>query len=236
MNVRPLDPAFEMLCQVCGMDWQHLTENERGKVNAALKQIRALDPPEEHLPAMIEERAKAFHAVYAEIATTPQGIVNHWSSIIGKAKGLRSWITNAQRSRDCPTCAGDGWVPAGLDARGYDQSAPCPTCTVDRDQHRVDPGIPDSGVRNRDPAGVGALLVTCTLCGEEIYERERRTMCAQEITWQPATVHRAGGGIHDRGRAWKRTGALAHERCVTALAKGTLNQKGLFPLDQPKLL
>jgi len=225
------DISFEVMAQVCGMDWQNLTQNERGKLNSALAQLRGLiDPPDEReLPTMIEDRAKACHSVYPEIALTPQMLVNHWSSIEEKARKLSSRVVNARRSSDCPTCGGDRWVPAGVDDRGYDLSAPCPECNSDRkpDQPGVDPPVP-RGRADARPAPAPPLKVTCSLCGGEIYEDERRTMYAQEVTWQPAVVHRKGGGIHDRGKGWKRTGALAHERCVNALVRGTLKQQDLL--------
>jgi len=227
------DISFEVMAQVCGMDWQNLTQNERGRLNSALAQLRGLPTPpdERELPALIEARAKACHAVYPEVALSPQMLVNHWSSIEGKARKL-SVRVNARSRSDCPTCGGDRWVPAGVDDRGYDQSAPCPDCSsppVDRRDHdsRVAADVPVSDPGARRPAD-SALSVTCVLCGEEIFEAERRSMYAQETSWQPAVSHRAGGGHHDRGKAWTRSGALAHERCVNALAKGRLHQRDLF--------
>ena len=73
---------------------------------------------------------------------------------------------------------------------------------------------------------------TCSLCGEEILEKDLRDVHDQIISWHTRR-RRKGGGAHDKGKLWRATGAIAHGRCVDkAMAKqkaGTsIYQGGLF--------
>jgi hypothetical protein len=135
--VRERDEVFETVCSVCGIDWEGaITSDQRGRVNAAVKQLRDLYGEIETLPMMIHERAAAWAVVYPEINLTPQSLTGNWSSILnaaeaqrGKEKeGERRRATNTQARSGCQTCKDDHIVVVGQDADGYDLTAPCPDC------------------------------------------------------------------------------------------------------------
>lgn len=133
------DEAFEALCNVCSIDWQgEITSDQRGRVNAALKQLRTIYPDDLALPMMIHERASAWAVVYPDIPLTPQSLTGNWSSIIQAAEQTHEQlkrrevekrkVTNAHARRGCTTCGDDHFVSVGFDANGYEQTAPCPDC------------------------------------------------------------------------------------------------------------
>lgn len=139
MSERPRDEAFEALCQVCGIDWQDgITDNQRGRVNAALKELRSIYEDNPALPMMIHERAAAWAVVYPGIPLTPQALTGNWSSIIPAAQQIAAETvrapanrTNAHAKNNCRTCGDDHIVVVGLDSSGYDLTAPCPDCNPD---------------------------------------------------------------------------------------------------------
>jgi hypothetical protein len=159
--MRPRDLSFETLCEVCGMDWQHLTANERGRTNAALKQIRDLEAElsDELLAAAIRGHAVAYRQAYPGIPLTPTALANNWSLVIplAKEKAALRVQTNAPASRTgCPECGGDKWVDAGYDERGFPISRPCSTCqpvpSARHDPRRVAPAVPvGRALRRSDP-------------------------------------------------------------------------------------
>lgn len=133
------DTAFEALCQVWGVDWQAgITDDQRGRVNAALKQLRSVYPDDRALPMMIHERAAAWRVVYPEIPLTPQALTTNWSTILAAAEQAHAQAkqkqsekrreTNAHARRGCKTCSDDHFVTVGYDDKGYEQVAPCPDC------------------------------------------------------------------------------------------------------------
>ena len=133
------DLAFEALCEVWGVDWQHeITDDQRGRVNAALKQLRSIYPDDLALPMMIHERAAAWAVVYPGIPLTPQALTTNWSTILNAAAAQREReqergrerrrVTNAQARSGCSTCGDDHVVIVGQDANGHDLTAPCPDC------------------------------------------------------------------------------------------------------------
>jgi hypothetical protein len=233
----PTSPlSFVALCEACGLgDWQGLTDNERGRTNAALKQIIAVtaDQNDDLRARSIRVHAVAYKQVYPGVSCTPQALVNNWSTVIplAKEKAAIRIIQNAPASgRDCPDCHGDKWVDAGLDERGFPISKRCPSCNPAPGAGR-DPAPVDRPVRVH---GAGAVhhpparpVTSCALCGDEIYEHERQAMYAQWISWHPVSG-RSGGGPHDKGKVATRTQALAHGHCVDAAHSGRLNQQDLF--------
>lgn len=133
------DAIFEALCEACGLDWHNLTKDERGRVNAATKQLRDLyGEAEQAVPMMIHERASAYRQVYPEMPCTPQAITGNWSTILNalEAQQARTQETERERRREtnahaksgCTTCGDDHVVVVGADANGYDLTAPCPDC------------------------------------------------------------------------------------------------------------
>lgn len=130
------DEAFEALCAVCGIDWEGaITSDQRGRVNAALKQLRSVYEDDVVLPMMIHERASAWHQVYPAIPLTPQALTGNWSSILDAAEETRKQaqrerkVTNAWAKNGCETCMDDHMVIVGTDKAGGDLAVPCWTCS-----------------------------------------------------------------------------------------------------------
>jgi rubrerythrin len=133
------DEAFETLCEVSGIDWQkEITTDQRGRVNAALKQLRDIYGDDPTLPQMIRDRAEAWGFVYPEIPVTPQTLTHNWSQIIQVAQekaerekqteGKKRVATNQHAKHGCATCGDDHVVVVGTNAEGHDLTAPCPDC------------------------------------------------------------------------------------------------------------
>jgi hypothetical protein len=138
------DLIFEVVSEACGINWTNgvMTPNERGRVNEAVKQIKAIyqDTDPSVVSMMICERATAWRHVYPEATLTPQALTGHWSSIIGESERItelqreqakekeRRRETNAHAKRGCQTCGDDHFVSVGTDENGYELAAPCPDC------------------------------------------------------------------------------------------------------------
>lgn len=75
--VRPRDLLWEALVEVCGADADEMTKNERGKYNAALKQLKDVNATPEQLRA----RAARYKREYPNISLTPTALCNRWSSL-----------------------------------------------------------------------------------------------------------------------------------------------------------
>ena len=76
------------------------------------------------------------------------------------------------------------------------------------------------------------LYGSCALCGAEILESEARDVHDQIVSWH-SRRRRKGGGAHDKGKLWHKTGAVAHGHCVDAnhakqKAGLSVQQAGLF--------
>ena len=135
----PTDLIFETICEVSGYDLGSLTKDERGRANAATKQLRDLyGEAEQAVPMMIHERVTAYRECYPDMPVTPQAITGNWSTIVAYAETVREKakeaererrrVTNAQARSGCTTCGDDHVVIVGQDANGHDLSAPCPDC------------------------------------------------------------------------------------------------------------
>jgi len=139
------DLVFEALCEVCGFDWASgaITQNERGRVNAAVKELKAIYLNDETLPMLIFERASAYRQVYPTMPLTPQALTGNWSTILTLAEQQREKLkeqeqakrreTNAHAKKGCQTCGDDHMVQVGFDADGYELVAPCPDCNTNSD-------------------------------------------------------------------------------------------------------
>jgi hypothetical protein len=135
------DEAFEALCQVCDLDWEAgITADQRGRVNAALKQLRDVYQNEDAvLPMLIHERAAAWAIVYPEIVLTPQGLTGNWSTILNAAERVRVRTkekaveqrreTNAWARNGCEVCQDDHMVIVGTDKNGNDIAVRCWGCS-----------------------------------------------------------------------------------------------------------
>ena len=135
MTEKPRDYAFEAMVEVTGADISQLTNDERGRINRALKELRVFIEDSYVLADAIHEHAKAWKIVYPDIAITPQALTGNWSSILGKAADITKPRTTQSPSPDvprpgfaiCETCNGDRMVWVGT-RDGFEEWAPCPDC------------------------------------------------------------------------------------------------------------
>jgi len=146
MAERPRDYSFEALIEVCGLNLAEITSDERGRVNAALKQLREVHDDDYLLADLIHDRAKLYRDVYENAALTPQALAGNWSQLPAKHdewKKAQVVHTNVYAQGECETCSGDRMVvyskrPAGMDGvpgtiHTYDEMAPCPACNSGAD-------------------------------------------------------------------------------------------------------
>jgi len=153
---RERDYSFEALVEVTGADMQALTQNERGRINKALKELRELNADDYLLADEIHAKAKAWATAYPEIQLTPQALTGQWSSIEKKAADTRRSQIRVVNAPSPPgaggcICNGDKMVLVGTTADGHEQYAPCPECNssadadfwrADGSRHRsLDPGL-----------------------------------------------------------------------------------------------
>lgn len=71
---REKDPLWDALTAVCGVSGD-LTKSERGKFNAALKELREANAT----PSEIRRRAAVFRGKWPTITLTPNGLSGRWS-------------------------------------------------------------------------------------------------------------------------------------------------------------
>jgi hypothetical protein len=140
------DYAFEAFVEVTGAELGSLTQNERGRINRALAELRELEEDDYLLADLIHARAKAWKIVYPEIALTPQALTGSWSSIEDKADAeLQRRVTrpiNAPtppQALRCLTCQGDKLIlfsirPSSVNpTSGFEEMVPCPDCNAGAD-------------------------------------------------------------------------------------------------------
>jgi hypothetical protein len=140
---RERDYAFEAFVEVTGADITALLADERGRINAALKQVRELNPGAESyaLADEIHAKAKAWREVYPDTPLTPQALTGQWSSIMDKAREKRRServvappvpLSN-EPFLVCATCEGAKMVlvetrPSKNSVSPFEEYAPCPDC------------------------------------------------------------------------------------------------------------
>lgn len=71
---RPRDALFEVVAEVCGIDWHELTDTARGSLNKAVAQLRPLDPDPDDV------RLRASHWPY-DVPLTPPALAKHWPAL-----------------------------------------------------------------------------------------------------------------------------------------------------------
>lgn len=165
---RKRDYSWEALVEVCGLITDEITKDERGRVNAALTQLRELQPDDFLLADAIYDRAKLYRQVYEDMPLTPQALAGNWSQLPAKAEETRkSQVvqTNQYAGGDCETCGGDKMVvvgrreiDGGVGGHVHEDElmAPCPTCNSHADTGfwRYD----GSRFRTPDPARVREMI------------------------------------------------------------------------------
>lgn len=75
---RQRDEVWEAVLQLCGIPLDApLTKSERGKYNAAVKELKDVGAT----PAEISRRVRAYRTTWPGISVTPNGIVANWSTL-----------------------------------------------------------------------------------------------------------------------------------------------------------
>lgn len=138
---RERDYSYEALTEVCGLVAEEITKDERGRVNAALKQLREIHTDDFLLADLIHDRANLYRAVYPDAALTPQALAGNWSQLPAKHEEWRKAqivVTNTYAPlTECETCGGDKMVvysvrkiEGGIEGHDHEaeELAPCPDC------------------------------------------------------------------------------------------------------------
>lgn len=74
---RKPDHLFDAVCTVCGHDPKRLTSAERGRINRALKDLRAVNAT----PDQIRLAGARWRQIYPNATLTPTAIASHWSRL-----------------------------------------------------------------------------------------------------------------------------------------------------------
>ena len=109
MAERPRDVSFETLAQVTGVDITQLTKDGRGRLNAALGQIREAVPELEdiELALLIEGKARAYKKVMGRAILTPTALAANWGqldALLAEHEKPVTYVTND--GLYCSTCNG----------------------------------------------------------------------------------------------------------------------------------
>ncbi len=102
--MRERDYAWEALAEVTNTD----SEVGRGKLNAALRDIRTQEPALAStdnsylLSAEIHERAKMYRQAYPEIALTPNALAKHWQRVKAESRKVRGQNLHAGGTSSLP--------------------------------------------------------------------------------------------------------------------------------------
>lgn len=118
------DELFESIAGECGLDWHSLTTNERGRLNKATKQLRAV----EATPASVCLRASAYRRQWPDVSLTPLALASNWGQLevaLPAANGTEpkpDGMARIPAPRDCETCNGTQWLESD------EGMVPCPTC------------------------------------------------------------------------------------------------------------
>lgn len=83
--VREPDLLFESLVEVCQYVLSELTPNQRGKVNAAAKQLRAVGAT----PEQVRARGAQYKVKMPGAVLTPNALANHWAGLGVQAPSSR---------------------------------------------------------------------------------------------------------------------------------------------------
>lgn len=87
---RKRDLLFEAVVDVCGQDARRLTGSERGRINKALKDLRAVGAT----PEEVRRAASRWATTYPSARLTPTAIAANWTTIVPPAP-----------TATCPTCS-----------------------------------------------------------------------------------------------------------------------------------
>lgn len=109
---------FEALCVACDLDWKWFTKSERGKVNAACKELKEVGAT----PAQVKQRAEQYKREFRGAALTPTAISGQWAYLGAKMEASQPKGTSRQER--VARCLADGHQ------RADDASRCCSRCGV----------------------------------------------------------------------------------------------------------
>ncbi len=97
---RARDLVFEAVIEACGWDLTTLTKSERGRANAAAKELRDVraEADEIHL------RAVAWGRRYPDIPLSPQALAGNWSALAEKRRTLLKAVGSDVATDSCGLC------------------------------------------------------------------------------------------------------------------------------------
>lgn len=99
---RERDLLFETIVDVCGQDARRLTSSERGRINKALKDLRAVGAT----PEQIRKAATRWTTTYPNARLTATAIAANWTTIVPPAETARCEICGQPTDRhDDDVCA-----------------------------------------------------------------------------------------------------------------------------------
>jgi hypothetical protein len=110
---RVSDGCFEALCIIQGSTLSNLTKSERGRLNAALAEIRAACPG--LTPAEIRRRADAYRVAMPGATLTASALAAHWSRLVDSSPpddNKKSGGAARHFQADTAPAAPDGWQDA----------------------------------------------------------------------------------------------------------------------------
>lgn len=89
---RQPDLLFEAVVDVCGHDPSRLTKAERGRINAALKDLRTVDAT----PEQVRGAARAWQRTYPNARLTATALSANWSTIVPKQTPTEARTNNCE--------------------------------------------------------------------------------------------------------------------------------------------
>ena len=103
---KPRDLLFEAVCKAARKDWHGFTGRERGKMNAAVAQLRQAGAT----PDQVKVRAGRWPHVFPGATFTEQALVNHWTLLAPEAEPEpyqcppHRWADMGEDGRYCLAC------------------------------------------------------------------------------------------------------------------------------------
>jgi hypothetical protein len=128
MSERARDLAWEAMIAACGYT-EPVTDSERGRINAALKELRGIYPEFTNYAVAVDiaARAEVYRTIYPDMPCTPQALTGNWSNL-DPAKLAPPSPADVPPPPHCATCSGAKVVLVNVRADGSEEYAPCPDC------------------------------------------------------------------------------------------------------------
>jgi len=121
------------MVEVCAYETP-VTGSERGRINAALKELRGIYPSSTPYAIAfdIRDRAQNYRARFPGIVLTPQALVGNWSLLAHAEEQPKPAPMDVAPRERCESCDGLQMVVFNVRADGSEEMAPCPDCHPDR--------------------------------------------------------------------------------------------------------